>query len=206
MRVDDLVRRVPRLFHTTSAQAWPGIRAHGLLPADKLVRLFEADEELLTRRRPVALRLTHPEHGVARLRDQRPMNEKHLARMLDGTAMTTADYLRRINAMAFLWADPARLDQLRTLPRYADETHLVLTVDTASLLAAHLGDVVLTRINSGAALFPSGRRGPDTFRSVADFPDRDRVVELAVSGGVPDLDRHLLRVQRWHGDQVEDLD
>lgn len=114
------------------------------------------------------------------------MNEAHLARMLDGT--TVPEYLARLAAMAFLGADPARLEQLRRLPRYAAQGH-----------------VVLTRITSGAALFPSGRRGADTFRTIADFRSRDRPVELAVDGGVPDLARHLVRVQRWIGDEVRDL-
>lgn len=207
MRVDDLVLRIPRLFHTTPAQAWPGVRAHGLLPVERLLELFEVDdaERLLTHRRPAAHRLTHPVHGDAWLRDQRPMNEAHLARMLEGTSMTVAQYLRRINGLVFFWADPGRLERLRDLPRYADQAQLVLTVDTASLLAAHGDRVVLTRINSGAALFPSGRRGPDTFRTIADFPSRARPVELAVVGGVPDLARHLLRAQRWSGGRAEDL-
>ena len=119
--------------------------------------------------------------------------------------MTVAEYLRRINGLVFFWTAPERLEQLRRLPRYAAEAQLVLTVDTASLLAAHADRAVLTRINSGAALFPSGRRGPDTFRRIVDFPDRGRPVELAVAGGVPDLARHLLRAQRWSGDQVDDL-
>lgn len=206
MQADDLVRRVPRLFHTTSARAWPSIRAHGLLPAERLLELFEIErgDDLLAHRRPVAHHLTHPDHGEAWLRDQRPLNEAHLARMLDG-AMTVAEYLRRINGLVFFWADPARLERLRRLPRYADEAQLVLTVDTASLLSAHADRVVLTTINSGAALFPSGRRGADTFRPIDDFPDRARPVELAVTGGVPDLARHLLRAQSWIGDQVEDL-
>lgn len=207
VHVDDLVSRIPRLFHTAPAQAWPGIRAHGLLPADRLLELYEVDgaEPLLSRRRPVAHRLAHPVHGEAWLRDQRPMNEAHLGRMLEGTSMTVAEYLRRINSLVFFWADPARLERLRDLPRYADQAQLVLTVDTASLLAVHGDRVVLTRINSGAALFPSGRRGPDTFRAIADFPSRVRPVELAVVGGVPDLARHLLRAQRWSAGQAEDL-
>ncbi|MBC8093390.1 MAG: hypothetical protein H7Y15_15915 [Pseudonocardia sp.] len=119
--------------------------------------------------------------------------------------MTVAEYLARINAMVFLWADADRLEQLRRLPRYASTAHVVLTVDTASLVAVHHDRIVLTRINSGAALFPSGRRGPGTFRGVGEFPAGDRPVELAVVGGVPDLARHLVQAQLWSGDEVSDM-
>lgn len=131
------------------------------------------------------------------------MNETHLARMLDD--MTVAGYLARINAMVFLWADPGRLEQLRRLPRYAGTPHVVLTLDTASLVEAHGDRIALTRINSGAALFPTGRRGTATFRAIEEFPARDRPVELAVTGGIPDLGRHLVRVREWVGDEARDV-
>lgn len=196
MEIDDLVRRAPQLFHTTAAETWPGVAARGLLPADRLLEIFEVDaaerEQLLTRRRPTARRLTHPEHGVAWIRDQRPLTEVHLARMLEGSGMSVADYLRRLNGLAFFWADPARLEALRTIPRYARDPQVLLRVDTRSLLTAHAERVVVTRINSGSAIFPSGRRGPDTFRALADFPVTDAPVEVAVAGGVPDLADHLV--------------
>ncbi|MFB9382504.1 DUF7002 family protein [Pseudonocardia petroleophila] len=200
-----MLRRAPQVFHTAPAQAWPGIRRRGLLPVAALTAHLDADERerLLTRRRPTDVRFVDPEHGAVWLRDQRPMNETHLARMLDD--MTVAGYLARINAMVFLWADRDRLDRLRRLPRYAASAHVVLTLDTASLVAAHRDRIALTRINSGAALFPSGRRGTATFRGIDGFPARDRPVELAVTGGIPDLGRHLVRVQEWAGDEVRDV-
>ncbi|MGM0733943.1 DUF7002 family protein [Pseudonocardia alni] len=185
------------MFHTTPAASWPGIATHGLLPVAGLLDLFgvtgDERERLLTTRRPRAVRLHHPEHGIAWLRDQRPLNPAALGRMLDpGSGFGVADYLRRINGCAFLWADPARLRRLHALPRYADTEHVVLTVDTASLVAAHGDRVLVTRINSGAALFAQGRRGPDTFLPVGRVPSSWRPVEVAVPGGVRDLLAHLV--------------
>jgi hypothetical protein len=85
-----------------------------------------------------------------------------------------------------------RAVRLHALPRYADTEHVVLTVDTASLLAAHGDRVLVTRINSGAALFAQGRRGPDTFLPVGRVPSSWRPVEVAVPGGVRDLLAHLV--------------
>ncbi|MEJ8278855.1 DUF7002 family protein [Pseudonocardia spirodelae] len=194
MGPDELVRRAPRLFHTTPAASWPGIAAHGLLPVSGLLDRYGVTgaerERLLTERRPRAVRLQHPEHGTAWLRDQRPLNPAALERMLEGC--TVAEYLRRINGCAFLWADPDRLARLHALPRYASEEHVVIAVDTASLLAAHGDRVLVSRINSGAALFARGRRGPDTLLPLDRVPSSWRPVEVAVPGGVPDLAAHLV--------------
>ncbi|MFG1633414.1 DUF7002 family protein [Pseudonocardia alni] len=80
----------------------------------------------------------------------------------------------------------------RAVRLHHPEHGVVLTVDTASLLAAHGDRVLVTRINSGAALFARGRRGPDTFLPVDRVPSSWRPVEVAVPGGVRDLLAHLV--------------
>lgn len=200
----ELLAQAPTLFHVTSARGWDGVRRRGLLSVERLVELYELDEDdaasFLSRRRATDRRLDHPEHGVAWIRDQRPLSVSVLARMLDD--MTVTQYLHRLNSLVFLWADHERLERLWSTARYASTAQVVLELDTASILEAHRDDVVLTRINTGATRGPSGRRGTHTFPSVADFPAGRRVAEFAVAGGLTDLERHLRRVwtrlpQEW---------
>ncbi len=64
MRVEELVRNYPRLFHMAAAGAWPSIAAYGLLPTRDIVAtsaLTGAERALIVhhqRRRPVTF--DHP--------------------------------------------------------------------------------------------------------------------------------------------------
>ena len=61
-------------------------------------------------------------------------------------------------------------------------------------------------MHSGATQWPSApQRGPDTFRSIEQYPFTERrrnrtldqaIAELAVIGGVPDIAAHVVDVQR----------
>ena len=108
----------------------------------------------------------------------------------------------------FFWVSEDRLVGL--LKSYGDRHHDVLVLDTRALLATHADRVLLTTMNTGAvSRFPScPRRGRDTFMTVADFPygerrttdsRRTQVVELAVTGGVPDVADLVERVERRRG-------
>ncbi len=72
-------------------------------------------------------------------------------------------------------------------------------------LAAHRGRIRLSAINSGFAQRRAASRGRSTFSSIADYPYAawrrkrargERVVELAVAPGVPDIAAHTRRVVR----------
>ncbi len=104
MDVVDFVARYPRLYHLAHGDAWPGLQRHGLLSASALVRLFEVRDadSLLAQRRPRSEPLTHPEHGTAILRDQKPLNEVKLASALTG-GMTVREWLEQLNKLAFFF-------------------------------------------------------------------------------------------------------
>jgi hypothetical protein len=75
------------------------------------------------------------------------------------------------------------------------------------LLERHAERVSISPINSGAtfALGPA-KRGPDTFRRVADHPDAEPIVELSVDYSVPDITEFTLRVSRWWGtEELEEV-
>jgi hypothetical protein len=90
----------------------------------------------------------------------------------------------------------------------------VLTVRTASLVAAHRDRILLSPINSGSTLFDSRRRGHDTFLPIKDYPfdiwkktrssSKKVVAEVVVSGGVPDIGDHVLAVHRVLNGEAEE--
>lgn len=209
MLPDNLGRYYPRLFHMAHADAWSGILKYGLLSTDRLLDIFYQDPHarrlLLEKRRPHSVTLTHPEHGIVVIRDQKPLVESKLKQLLDET--TLCEYLTLLNNRVFFWTSEQRLERLLTGRAYRRDPQLVLTVDTRSLVAEYSEVIQLTRINSGATLYVRGRRGRRTFETIAEFHHpRPRhgttphtVIELTVEGGVPNIQDHLLLAQQWLG-------
>jgi hypothetical protein len=95
--------------------------------------------------------------------------------------------------------DRRRLLRLLGAREYRDRPHLVLEVETERLVRRHAPRISLSRINSGATFsMKPALRGPETFRRLADHPDGDPIVELAVDYAVPDAADLALCVSRWH--------
>lgn len=202
MDPERLALRYPVLFHMAEDGSWESIRERGLLSTSALLALFEVEGEerfaIESARRPEIVELKHPEHGVALVRDNKPMQEKALERCLHG--MTPREWYEHLNWRVFFWVEQKRLLKLLGARAYRDRPHLVLEVDTAALLGRHAERVTLSSINSGAtfAMNPAPR-GPDTFRRISDHPKGKTVVELAVDYAVPDVAGFVLSVSRWHG-------
>ena len=118
--------------------------------------------------------------------------------------MTPADWYRVLNAKVFFWLSRARVLRLLDAAPYRGREHDVLELDAAPLVRDHAERVRLCPINSGyTRRFPQPR-GPATFRRIADYPyadrpRRERVVELAIEGAVPDAARYVRRVVRMQG-------
>jgi hypothetical protein len=188
--------RYPRVWHLAHGDAWPGLRRHGLLSAQRLVELFERGDDadpLLGQRRPDPVVLEHPVHGSAILRDQHPLNAAKLQRALqDG--MEVEEWLRLLNRLVFFFPSRQALDVLASA--YADQPQLVLTLNTRSLVAEYGVWVKLASINTGSVLYNPAKRGRDTFLSIARHDPKRPVKEIAVHDGVPDLVRHLITVER----------
>lgn len=202
MDLKRLASRYPVLFHMAEDGSWESIRERGLLSTSALLDLFEVEGEerfaVESARRPEIVQLQHPEHGVALVRDNKPMQEKALERCLRG--MTPREWYEHLNRRVFFWVEWKRLLKLLGARAYRDRPHLVLEVDTAELLERHAERVALSPINSGAtfAMNPAPR-GPGTFRRIADHPEERPVVELAVDYAVPDIVDFVVSVSRWHG-------
>ena len=202
-------RIFPRLYHMAHHQALPSILRHGLLSTSSLLDLFEikgADREALeSRMRPRSVPITHPVHGMAVVRDQKPiMSDVRLAQALDGSA-TPAEFHRLLNGKVFFWVTSDRLKTLRNAAEYRAEPQLVLTLDTEKLVA-EFGDLIsLCPMNSGACKPFAHPRTPAIFQPIEDydFPYWKRrkggaeksVVECTVERGVYDVSRFIVETE-----------
>lgn len=199
-----LAERYPVLYHMAEDGSWQSIRERGLLSTSALLDLFEVDGEerrgIESRRRPQIVEITHPEHGVARIRDNKPIQDRALEKCLSG--MSVAEWYENLNRRVFFWVSWERLRKLLGAKAYRDRAHLVLELDTASLLAAHGERASISPINSGAT-FSMGpaARGPETFKRIGDRPEERPVVELAVDYAVPDAADHVHRVTRRRAEE-----
>ncbi len=173
MDADAFCRRYPRLYHMAEAAAWPSVRAHGLLSTSALLDLYgirgRRRAEIESQRRPEMVAIEHPRHGPALIRDQKPLNEAALARVLrDG--LEPADWYRLLNGKVFFWVNPERLRKL--LLTYRTRENIVLVLDSARVLADHTARVSLTTINTGYTRRFAQPRGRSTFQPLAVFPER----------------------------------
>lgn len=207
-----LLRDCPLLWHMAEAGSWPSIRERGLLSTSALLDQFgvtgEQREAIEAQQRPQSAILSDA-LGRAMIRDNKPLGQEALASLLDDD-LVPRDWYRLLNQRVFFWLKYERLTTL--MKAYPGRSHDVLEVDAASLVAAHRDNITLSPINSGAIGRARARRGRRTFSPIDAYPyehwrgkrsPRDRVVELAVLGGVPDIARHVTRVVRMR-DGVEE--
>lgn len=209
MEIDVLVRRYPRLYHMAERETWPSIKKHGLLSTSAVL-----DFHGITGSEREGFERKHRHEKVAVganvpivLRDQKPMAPDRLAQALqDG--ITPTEWYELLNAKVFMWAREERLLNLLNARHYRALEHDVLTVDTASLIAAHHKAIWLCPMNSGNTFPIPHRRGRGTFLRIADYPAKrsgqpeKEVAEVVVDYSVPDIDQHVVEVRRMLGDRV----
>lgn len=202
---DYLAERWPRLYHMAEAGSWESVKRHGLLSTTALLDLFGIScaqrDAIEAGRRPESVPIHHPDHGIAWIRDNKPINETVLRRTLTG--MSEPDWYRTLNGRVFFWLSERRLEKLRNAPPYRHREHDILTVDTKSLVDAYATEIELCHLNSGAvhpaADYP---RGAGSFQPIASYPWPDRhatapaepIVELTIPYAVPDIDRFVIDV------------
>src|SRR5689334_13986459 len=95
----------PRLYHMAEAGVWPSIERHGLLSTTALLDLFEVNgnqrRAIQSEHRPESVTITHPQHGSAVIRDQKPMREGALRKCL--REMSPQQWYEMLNGRVFLW-------------------------------------------------------------------------------------------------------
>ncbi len=215
--LEEFLRDGPVLYHMAARGSWPSIRRHGLLSTSALLDLFAVPPDrraaVEAARRPAGVLLERPDLGRVLVRDQTPMSDAGLRRCLrDGLA--PADWYRLLNARVFFWPNRARLLRLLNAGLYRASAHDVLELDAAALVAACRDRITLSPINSGTTVRAAAPRGLDTFLPVADYPYAhwrarrprgERVVELCVDRGVPDVVPFVRRVSAMRADGAAEV-
>jgi hypothetical protein len=189
--------------------SWPSIRSHGLLSTKALLDLFEKKGqerfEIESQWRPESVEINHPIYGYAVVRDQKPLRDVGLKRLLDG--MSVREYYELLNGKTFFWVRRERLETLLNAKAYRDRSHTVLTVDTNDLVRKYQNIISLSPINSGAIIRGRSRRGVGIFKRIRDYPfdemkkkkREEAIVELAVDYAIKDISELVIRVEEWMG-------
>jgi hypothetical protein len=151
-----------------------------------------------------SVEISHPVHGVAVIRDQKPLS---MSRLENGvlTDMTVEEWCTTLNNRVFFWVTEERLLRLLGGAMYRGQEHDVLVVDSRALVEAHGDEITLAAYNTGATVQTAPPRGSDTFKRIEDYDfdawrarrsRREAVVELAVDYAVPDIEHLVVRVER----------
>ena len=174
VRTAEFVERYPRLFHMTSAHAWPTIQRHGLRSVTAILDLLYYDPDKRAADREPA----PTGHGGARgpcdrrVRDPRqPLHLGKLARCL--TDMSVGEWLALLNRKVFFWPTEERVQELLAAGEYRARDHLVLVIRTKSLVAIHGPEITLAPINTGAVLYNPPPRGPGDAPAHRRLPVRE---------------------------------
>ena len=189
--------------------SWPSIREHGLLSTSALLDLFEIEGEnrraVEAAHRPDSVTIAHPTHGLAVMRDQKPMSERKLASCLTH-GMTPEDWYRDLNQRVFFWATRDRLESMVGARAYRGTPHIVLTISTRRLVDRYEDAIQVATINTGSTVYRAVPRGRDTFVPLGDFDyDASRrkrgrsraIAEVVLEYSLPDVEDLILSVERW---------
>jgi len=210
LKESDLLKYFPRVWHMAEDGSWDSIRKHGLLSTTALLDLYGVTGaeriSIESQRRPDSVKIHAKGLEGAIIRDNKPLTASALNKCLDPD-ITPKEWFELLNERSFFWLSQDRLRTLLDARAYRGRPQTVLTVDTAKLVTAHRDRIELSPINSGSTIYKPQKRGRETFRSIADYPFDERrrtrtpaasVVELVVSGGVPDIEDHLVAVHSIH--------
>jgi hypothetical protein len=212
--LQELLSDCPTLFHMAQNGSWPSIKKHGLLSTSALLDAAGlrgvARRRIESERRPENVTIQGKLESEVVIRDQKPMDDKGLLRCLqDG--LTPAQWYRLLNHRVFFWLTRDRLHRLLSADAYRESEHDVLEVDTASLVSQYRRAITLCPMNSGCTKPMPHPRGRRTFSSIRNYPYShwrsrrkrgERVVELAVTDGVPDIHKYVRRVLVMKGTSV----
>lgn len=200
----ELAKHYPQLYHMAEGNSWAGIQKHGLLGTKALVDLFEVSgairASILTRQRMESIPISHPRHGRAVIRDQKPLSRSKLEGCLQGCSFS--QWLRMLNSRVFFWLCKERLQTLMCAREYCAQTHVVLVLDTLRLATDFRRSITLAPMNTGNTRPFAHERSLATFSPMGSYPFAERlsrgsyytVVELAVKRGVPNVMDYVIEV------------
>ena len=185
MLPQEFTRRFPKVYHLTFASNLPSIQQHGLHSSASLADLYrfspEERQACLGRRRLCIQDL----HGIS-IRDQHTAPESKMKTCLVG--ITIPDWLALLNSKVFFSITYDRIERL--LQSYRDYEHLLLEVDSDTLLARYAAHITLSRINMGAFIFVPRPRGRASFIPLNAYTyenKKNTPAELTVDVPIPDI-------------------
>lgn len=208
---ETLVKHFPKLYHMADASSWGSIKRHGLLSTAALLDLFQIRGKrrfsIESSHRPESMVISHPKHGTAVIRDQKPMRESDLLGCL--ADMSPQQWYESLNKKVFFWLTTERLLRLLQAKEYRSNKQLVLTVDTAMLLRRHSERVSLSALNTGCTRPYPWPRSSKTFLPLDRYPFEERkrlgvkntVVELTVDYAVTDIGDLVIKAEYMIGKQ-----
>ncbi|WP_407497031.1 DUF7002 family protein [Pseudooceanicola sp. MF1-13] len=204
--LEEVLSDCPTLYHMAQRGSWPAIRERGLLSTTALLDLYGVEgterEKIEFRHRPSSVAVSAPGLPDAVIRDQIPMSDKALKKVLPAR-LKPSDWYSILNSRVFFWLTQDRLHRLLQAGAYRDNEHDVLEIDTRSLLDAHRDRICLCPYNSGSTVMNPVARDESTFSRIKNYPYSEwrrkrkrgeRIVELTVDYSVPDLSDHVRRV------------
>ena len=163
-----------------------------------LLHLPSSDRDrLCSQHRPEIVPLSHEQHGVFHVRDQKPLNPACLARCLDDR-ITPAEWYQALNSRTFLWASRSRLEGLRAAVSYRSGSHLILTISASRLLERHANEISVTTFNTGSAIRRAKRRSFASFVPLATYDPREHgapIVEVTIPDRISDLRDFILAAE-----------
>lgn len=210
---EQLFTTYPRLYHVAAADSWPSISKYGLLSTSRLLDLYgisgKERERIESCHRPESVVISNPQHGMAVIRDQKPMHETVLRKCLVGC--TPRQWYQLLNSKVFFWLTEKRVTALLAARAHRKLAHVVIIADAEALLRKHGPAALLSPINSGSTIRRAAKRGIASFQRPDLYPYETRrklrgtehaIVELAIKHSIPDVREFVLRVERRQGSQV----
>lgn len=206
--ISQFISKYPILYHMAEEGSWASISKHGLLSTTALLDLFEVSGKhrynIESGWRQSSVTITHPVHGTAVIRDQKPMPPVSLSEAL--IDLSPKDWYKFLNGKVFFWVTEDRLKRLLNAGLYKRKNHDVLTVDTMGLLERYLDDASLAPFNTGVSNFgPKNPRNVGTFKKAREYITAGQnwnVVELAVEYAIPDIADITTSVSLRKGNQT----
>ena len=140
------------------------------------------------------------------------MREAALKKCLSGCS--PKQWYRFLNRKVFFWVTEERVTTLLNARAYRNNEHVVISVDTQSLLREHGARVLLSPINSGSTIYRPMPRGLNSFQPFEGYPYAERkklrgvkhaVAELAIDYSVPDMNPFVQRVEKRRGNTILEL-
>ena len=197
------------------------LSANALL--DRGGKLVDEEDDAGCRRRSECVPVKGKKFGsvslMATIRDQKTVDETRLSNYLKATGMSMEDWYRRQNARVFFFMtkelpkDGKERGLVALAQKYERDQKMqdMIVVCTKSLVNAHYHKIDLSHYNSGYNLndstFPKntakGRRHDFLFLRIENYPYKrysgkrhvkNRVKELTVVGGVPDIRDHVIKI------------